>query len=206
MLRRQDCKALITAAGLSARMGQPKALLPWGSVALVQHQAQVLAGFRDVVVVVGHDAAVIEAAASLVAPARYVENPEHLRGRSSSLACGARALADAGGTVGPLLVVAVDQPLEPAVVDALLEAFVPASHTLVQPSFKGRRGHPLLLGAAAGQALCSAEDYSEGLRDIVRAHASGADVVPVMDASTRWDLNTPERFAAALAALGDASQ
>ena len=35
--------AIVLAAGESTRMGQPKALLPWGGVPLVRHQVDLLA-------------------------------------------------------------------------------------------------------------------------------------------------------------------
>jgi CTP:molybdopterin cytidylyltransferase MocA len=51
--------AILLAAGESTRMGQPKALLPWGDVTLIEYQVRELraAGVDDVVVVLGHAAA-----------------------------------------------------------------------------------------------------------------------------------------------------
>ncbi|MBI4570677.1 MAG: NTP transferase domain-containing protein, partial [Chloroflexi bacterium] len=50
--------AILLAAGESARMGRPKALLPWDGVPLIANQVRELraAGVDDVVAVLGHGA------------------------------------------------------------------------------------------------------------------------------------------------------
>ena len=47
--------AIILAAGESKRMGQPKMLLPWGKVTVLEHVISVFmrAGINDIVVVLG---------------------------------------------------------------------------------------------------------------------------------------------------------
>lgn len=187
----------MTAAGASSRMGTPKALLDWGGRPLVAHQAAALAGFADVVVVVGAGGEAIRAAAPLPAPARYLDNPRWAEGRSTSVEAGARALSDAARAV---LVVAVDQPLEGAVVDALLAAFDPEAHAVAQPVSGGRRGHPLLLAGSALPALRRASERPEGLRDVVRDLRARAVEVEVASDGVHRDLNTPERYAEAIAA------
>ncbi|TNF25763.1 MAG: nucleotidyltransferase family protein, partial [Deltaproteobacteria bacterium] len=71
-------------------MGSPKALIDWGGQPLVAHQAAVLAGLRDVVVVVGAEAERVMGTAPLPAPARYVVHPGWAAGRSTSLEAAAR--------------------------------------------------------------------------------------------------------------------
>lgn len=196
MLRRAEVVALVTAAGASSRMGTPKALLDWGGQPLVAHQAEALAGFAEVVVVLGAAREAIRAAAPLTSPARYVDNPAWAEGRSTSVEAGARAL---GAAARAVLVVAVDQPLEAAVVDALLAAFDPEAHAVAQPVRGGRRGHPLLLAASALPALRRASERPEGLRDVVRDLRARAIEVEVASDGVHHDLNTPERYAAAVA-------
>ncbi|MCB9732101.1 MAG: NTP transferase domain-containing protein [Deltaproteobacteria bacterium] len=174
-------------------MGEAKALLAWGGRPLVVHQCEALRGFRDVVVVVGHDAAAIEAAAALPAGARWVENARWAEGRSTSLEAGARALPDDAAGV---LVAAVDQPLDEAVVRALVAAYRPGEHAVVEPIRGGRRGHPVLLGVGAVTALRRAGEHDEGLRGIVRdARARGGVVVEV--GGEELNLNTPAAYRAA---------
>ncbi len=59
MLDPLTVSAIVTAAGRSARMGRPKALLPWGGRTLIEHQCAALGGLAEVVVVVGSGAAAL---------------------------------------------------------------------------------------------------------------------------------------------------
>jgi len=181
-------------------MGEPKALLPWGPEGrpLVQHQCAVLGALVDVVVVVGADAGRIMAAAPLAPPARYLVHPGWQAGRSSSVAAGARALP---GGLEAVLIAAVDQPLEAALVLALLEAFEPGAHDLAEPVRGGRPGHPLLLTGERLADLRRAPDFDEGLRGVVRAARVRSVQVP-WGAPDR-DLNTPEAYRAARGHLAE---
>ncbi|MEK7326536.1 MAG: NTP transferase domain-containing protein, partial [Chloroflexota bacterium] len=68
--------AVVLAAGLSTRMGQPKHILPWGTTVMVRQVVEVLAegGVDEIVVVTGHARAEVEAAVAGVA--RSVFNPD----------------------------------------------------------------------------------------------------------------------------------
>ena len=69
--------AIVLAAGESTRMGQPKALLPWGGVPLVRHQVDLLAAQPAVdlvIVVVGGLLDEVQATLDST-PARVVTNP-----------------------------------------------------------------------------------------------------------------------------------
>ena len=76
--------AIVLAAGESTRMGQPKALLPWGGVPLVRHQVDLLAAqpaINQVVVIVGSLVDEVRAALDGT-PARVVANPRFREGRA----------------------------------------------------------------------------------------------------------------------------
>lgn len=186
--------AIVTAAGASTRMGSPKALAPYGGVPLLLHQLRVLeaeAAIDPIVVVLGSEADALAAEiAGWHTRARVVVNARWEEGRSSSLEVGAAAIP---GTALGVLVVAVDQPLERAVVRALLDAG--PSDAVTAPSFAGRRGHPVLLPGALLGELARASSHPEGLRDIVRAAATR--LVEVASPRVLLDLNTPEDLARA---------
>lgn len=193
--------ALVTAAGASSRMGSPKALARWGDVPLLLHQARVLErcpGLGAIVAVLGADADRIRGEAASwtgVADLRLVDNPRWEEGRSASFEVGVAALgAVAGDRAGGLFVAAIDQPLDPAVIDALVAASGPGDEVLL-PTHGGRRGHPVLLPWSLVPELGRASAYPEGLRDIVRA--AQVREVPVASPSIHLDLNTPAALAAA---------
>lgn len=177
-----EVAAVLTAAGLSTRMGAPKALLDWGGESLIRHQVSQLAGCGQVIVVLGHEAEAIRKV--LPAGVRVVVNPDYASGRVSSLLAGFRAIE---GAPAGVLVVGVDQPLGPGVVETLLEA---AQEAVVVPSFEGRRGHPVLFRGELLPELLAISEAQEGLRAVTRRHAR--QEVPVGSAWVLADLNTPE--------------
>lgn len=182
MVQREDVVALVTAAGASARMGTPKALVTWprgGTMTLLEHQLAALSGLRDVVVVTGAHAL------DVPRPARAVHNERWAEGRSTSIEAGALALCDAPAVI----VCAVDQPIDPGVLVALLESFGP-DDVVLEPEHEGRRGHPLVLAGTLLAALRRASTYDEGLRGVVRAHRRRA--LAVTSPLIHLDLNTPE--------------
>ncbi|MCC6620655.1 MAG: NTP transferase domain-containing protein [Deltaproteobacteria bacterium] len=194
----QRFAALITAAGASSRMGRPKALVAWRGAPLLLHQARVLAkadGMGEIVAVLGGDAARIRGEAAswtVTCDLRLVDNPRWAEGRSTSLEAGVAALRTP--PTDALLIVAVDQPLVPEVVAALLAAWAPDDRALV-PSHAGRRGHPVMLAAALLPELARASRHPEGLRDIVRAAAPRE--VEVASDLIHLDLNDPDAVARA---------
>lgn len=185
--------AILTAAGLSTRMGQPKALVPWQGAPLLAFQLAALADWDEVVVVLGHEAERIRAAVPLPAHARYVFNPAYHEGRSSSIAAGARALCRDHAS---LLVVAVDQPLVPALLPELCEAA--GVEAIARPVFEGRGGHPVVFGGSLLGELYHVAQWPQGLRSLLRRDPARVRDVPMTNPLVLLDLNRPEDLAAAL--------
>ena len=195
--------AIVLAAGESTRMGQPKALLPWGGVPLVRHQVDLLAAqpaVDPVIVVVG--ALLDEVQATLDStPARVVTNPRFREGRATSLAAGARALK---GRPTSVLVVSVDQPLAPELLDPLVTAWQAEPDALLRPTFAGRSGHPLIVPADVAPELEQVTEATQGLRAVVTRHRHRLRSVPVESELAVLNLNTPADFAAAEPSSGPA--
>lgn len=190
---RSSFAAVVTAAGFSSRMGSPKALLDWGGRPLLQHQIEMLSGFGEVVVVLGHEAERIREAIAPAPNTRLVFNPAYTEGRSSSLQMGFRALE---GHARGILVIGTDQPLDPRVLDPLIHALGPKT-SLAVPVREGRRGHPVLLSGDLSDELRQVAAEPEGLRSIVRRHHAESVEVP-FDLDAPWlDLNTPDDYSAA---------
>lgn len=192
MIEPSRSAAVITAAGLSTRMGEPKALLDWNGIPLAQHQLDCLAGWGEVILVLGHEAARIAAELRLPPNARLVVHEGYRAGRASSLRAGFAALER---PVDSILVVGVDQPIMPSSLAALVAQATPRD-AIVMPTADGRRGHPVLFAERLLDELLAIREEDEGLRAVVRRHP--ARLVPVKDAF--WDLNRPADHAAAIAA------
>ena len=91
-----------------------------------------------------------------------------------------------------MLLCPVDHPLIPAsVVAELIERFDSSSAPIVLPTFRGRRGHPVLFRSDLyGELLSAPPDV--GARAVVWAHSAEVLEVPVEDEAVVLNLNDPE--------------
>lgn len=188
--------AIVLAAGRSTRMGGPNKLLEdLHGKPLVRHavEAAVKAGLSEVVVVTGHQAALVESALKGL-PARFVRNDAFARGLSTSLRAGLAALpADAGGA----LVMLGDMPgVAPALIRRMTDAFDPheGAH-IVAPTRNGRRGNPVLWGRRFFPDLARV-DGDVGGRHLIERHDEAVREVEAEDDGPMIDVDTPEVLAA----------
>jgi molybdenum cofactor cytidylyltransferase len=202
---------VILSAGSSGRMGRDKALLPWPPVApgsnassqetLLCAAIQALKPFAEAVVVVAGKNA--DNLAPIVAAhgAEMVINPAPERGQFSSMQVGLREVF-AHGCDAAMITLVDCPPLSSAGMEALRSAFdraVASGGWGVAPEKNGRRGHPLLASRELIDAFLRAPVTSNA-REIKRAHAQRIKAVPVSDSLVSVDVNTPEEYAALLAA------
>jgi CTP:molybdopterin cytidylyltransferase MocA len=100
----------VLAAGRATRFGSPKQLAVVDGLPLVAHAVRAAHGaaVAHVLVVVGHEAGAVAAAAATGGPITVVANPDHEQGQSTSLRAGLQA---AGRTEARVAVVLLaDQP------------------------------------------------------------------------------------------------
>ncbi len=195
--------AIILAAGASRRMGEPKPLLAWGGKPLLTWEIeQLLAScVDDIVVVTGNRSDLVRRA--IGDGARYcIFNARWAQGRATSLAAGARALV-AGGRAAPDVVVIqnVDQPTRADIIDALVAELRASGADTVQPSYRGKAGHPVVVSGALMPDLIAAREETEGLRAVLQAHPARA-VVMDDEPLVRIDLDTPDLLDEARRLLG----
>jgi CTP:molybdopterin cytidylyltransferase MocA/GNAT superfamily N-acetyltransferase len=182
--------AVITAAGASSRMGRLKALLDWGGKSLLQHQIDELAGFGQVIVVLGYEAALIAGTLRLPANVRVVNHADWAEGRASSLRAGFAAIA---GSPEAVLVTGVDQPIDAGALAALLAVEV-AGTAVIVPTVVSKRGHPVLFTGDLLGELRGITEQTEGLREVLKRHAERVVEVPVSAMAPIYDFNLPEEY------------
>lgn len=192
--------AVVLAAGQSRRMGgDNKLLADIGGAPMIARVVDALldAPVSDIVVVTGHERARV-AQALAGRPVRLLHNPDHARGMSTSLCAGIRALAP---DVDAALVCLGDMPgVRAGHIEALVAAFAPdAGRAICIPVHAGRRGHPVLFGAAFFDEVCAITG-DVGARAVLDAHASAAHAVPVDDRGILVDVDTADALAAVRAA------
>lgn len=189
--------SILLAAGMSTRMGEPKALLDWGGEPLIKYQIRQLqeAGVDEVVVVLGYRADEIHRKLHGMTY-RSVLNPVYQLGRAGSLRAGAKAV-DREATA--IVLLNVDQPRPAGLIRSVIEAHTPAA-SATRPECGDRHGHPVVLaGRLRGELLAATED-DQGLRGVLQAHLKDIVNVP-SDERCLLDLNTPDEYEAAVAAL-----
>ena len=191
--KRVSVSAIVVAAGLSTRMGEPKQLLPYRKHTVIEQIVSVLleCPLDEVVVVTGHERQAVETKLATW-PVCPVFNPNYQAEEMlSSVQCGLSAL---GPDVRAALIVLGDQPqLEAVVVRRLVEAYREVRAGLVIPSFHMRRGHPILIDRAYWQEILGL-DPDGTLRDVIGAHADEIFYVAVETDSVLRDIDTPEEY------------
>lgn len=181
--------AVVTAAGFSSRMGALKPLLDWNGVPLIRHQVDCLHAFGQVIVVVGHEADRVSQAIPQRENVRVVTHAGFAEGRASSLRAGFRALSSEPEAV---LVVGVDQPIDPVALDVLWAGVTPETE-IALPVAAARRGHPVIFSGRLLSELKAINEQEQGLRGVVRRHRVQEVRVP----GSHWNLNRPEAYALA---------
>jgi len=185
--------AIILAAGASKRMGQPKMLLPWGKLTVIEHVLTTFlnAGIEDIIVITGGARDLVEKATAQF-PVRRIYNNDYANGEMlSSLQRGLRAMSP---EVQATLVGLGDQPqVQESSIRSIHEAYQNSQTELVVPSFQMRRGHPWLVARPLWDELLRMNP-PESPRDFLNRHADEIHYVEVDAPSILADLDTPDDY------------
>ncbi len=192
-----NISAILLAAGLSSRMGQPKLLLPWGNTTVLGQviSAFTAAGVEDLVVVTGAAHEQIEGVVTDMSnkfPVRSIFNPGYSQGEMlSSIQVG---LAAQNPHILAALIGLGDQPqvLEETV-RGICSAFVRTNAPLVIPSFQNRRGHPWLAARVLWSSLLALPATTTA-RQFLNTYTGQVEYITA-DRTILQDLDTPADYA-----------
>ncbi|MGH9813882.1 MAG: nucleotidyltransferase family protein, partial [Candidatus Acidiferrales bacterium] len=171
--------------------GEDKALLRWGDRTFLEHLLAVLksAGAEPLRVVLGANAVDVQRRVKFGA-AEAVINRDWERGMLSSLLAGLDSLPR---DVDAAVVCLVDHPcVSSRLIQALIERHRTTGKLIVQPTYRGRRGHPVLFAASLFDELRAAP-ADIGARHVVYQHA--AEVLEVPAEEEGIVLNANDRVA-----------
>lgn len=182
--------AVVMAAGMSRRMGEPKMVLPWGKTTVIGQVVHILqqAGITEIVVVTGSDREMVEVALK-DSGVRTEFNEKYQEDHMLlSLKTGIYHLSR---ETNAALVVLGDQPqILTDVVRSLIDRYCLNKSRLTVPSFNNRRGHPWLVDRSLWSELLMLSPQLT-LRQWLQNHSSEIDYLEVHTDSILKDLDTP---------------
>ena len=127
-------------------------------------------------------------------PAVVVLNPDWASGQLSSIQAAVRSLPKgANGGAGALPRRSPDRSAE--LVAKLIAEFDSTGKPIVLPTYRGRRGHPVIFRAALYDELLAASP-EVGARQVVWAHQTDVVEVPTEEKGIVLNLNDPETLKA----------
>lgn len=190
---------VVLAAGSSSRLGRPKQLLPLHGEPLLRHtlRAILASSLDEVLVVIGHEAAAVQAAIADL-PVRTVFNPDYALGQSTSIRAGLHALLPE--TTAAIFLLG-DQPgIDPGVINALIQTWRHTSAPVAAPRYTDGIGNPVLFDRGVFPELTSLAG-DRGAQPIVRAYQrQGRLKTTPVDAPAPPDVDTDDDYTAILAA------
>ncbi|HZY10337.1 MAG TPA: nucleotidyltransferase family protein [Bacteroidota bacterium] len=185
--------AIVLAAGASARMGEPKAILKIGEKTFLQHIVDVLysACILDTVIVLGNDAVKIQNTLDWF-QGKVVINDNWQQGQLSSIIAGMNRLN--GTDLHGVMICPVDHPLisQGLLVD-LLQTFWKSKKKIVLPVYDQKRGHPVIFSKELFDELKSAP-INVGARFVVRQHSNDVAELVTTEEGVVQNIDTPEDY------------
>ncbi len=196
--------AVIPAAGLSRRMGQPKLLLTLGQETVIKRLLRVLGQptvHECFVVARASDSALADevrrCGATLVQPE---SDPPDMRDSVSIAVDEIERQLSPNADDGWLLVPADHPVLDSAVVEQLLTRWGQTDADILVPTFNEKRGHPTLFRWRLAQLIDSIPE-DRGLNWLVRESGAVVEELPLESETVLMDLDTPDDYAALQAAM-----
>ena len=183
---------IILAAGASSRMGKDKALLGWHGRSFLEHLVAALrrAGVEPVRVVLGANAEEVQQRVRFGA-SEVVVNRHWQKGMLSSLIAGLDSLPR---EVKAAVICLVDHPcVSSRLIQTLIEQFRASGKPIVLPTYRARRGHPVLFAASLLDELRAAP-LEVGARHVVRQHATEVLEVPTDEEGVVLNINDPAAY------------
>lgn len=180
--------AILLGAGKSRRMGFDKLSLPWGKKTVFEHCVETLlrSKVREVVIVLGVRNKGIK---NLFRgrKIKIVTNPHPEGGMSGSIRRGLQAIQPSSHGI---LIALGDQPfLKTRTINVLIRTFAQGKGGMIVPSFRGRRGHPVIFHKRYRKELFNLRGDVGG-RSVLERYPKDVIMVPVKSEGVVKDINT----------------
>ena len=187
-------KAIVLAAGEARRFGASKLTAPYRGRPVLAWTLDIAlqAPVETVVLVTGFHAGTVEACARTTAPDAIAQRRLHIHridyadeGMGASMRAGVEAVLPADA----VFVFLADMPDVPPAVAPMLVRRLIGRVDAVAPSWRGRRGHPVLFGSALLPQLASLSG-DEGAREVLTRLGGRLALVEAPDDGVLRDIDT----------------
>ncbi|MEH7012409.1 nucleotidyltransferase family protein [Neobacillus niacini] len=184
--------AIILAAGMSKRMGQPKLLLSLKGKSLFRYPLeQAIRNHLNPICLIGgqHMQAFKMEAADLL-NVDFIDNPNYEQGMSWSLKLGIEKVKERSDATFIFL---ADQPFVPdMVIQSMIEQFHKGSR-IVRPLYQGEFGHPILIDKSLYHEFLTIEG-DQGGKEIIKKYKSETTILSFDESIWGMDIDTPEDY------------
>jgi molybdenum cofactor cytidylyltransferase len=198
-----EIAGVVLAAGSSTRMGENKLLLALDGETLVRRavRAAAAAGLRPLIVVVGHEAERVRGEIADL-PCRALLNPDHARGKGTSLQAGVSEVASATAAGGAVIMLA-DMPFVTAAMLAeVADAWRAGDAPMVISRYGDVNAPPILYDRSLFAELLALPGEACG-KEMMRRHRAAARVLARPEEALA-DVDVPADYARARAQLDGA--
>jgi len=181
--------AILLGAGESKRMGFDKLSLLWGRKSIFEHCFETLlqSEVQELVVVLGARNNKKIKKLCQGRKIKIVINSCSKMGMSTSIRRGLQAIQPSSHGI---LIALGDQPfLKTRTINALIHAFVQGKGGIIIPSFRGRRGHPVIFHKKYKKELLNLKGDVGG-RSIIERHPEDVQVVQLKSEGVVMDVDT----------------
>ena len=184
--------AILLAAGKSQRMGKLKQLMSFGKSTILEQAIDNLlsSAVDETIVVVGHEAEEIEKTIA-TKPVKIMFNPNYGEGMSTSIIAGLILVDPRAQAV---MLALGDQPLvDSQTINHLIAEFSNHDKGIAVPTYKGKRGHPVILAIKYKAELLELKG-DIGAREIIKNHPEDILEVAVASESVIADIDTTDDY------------
>jgi molybdenum cofactor cytidylyltransferase len=193
--------AVVLAAGMATRMGDPKVLRLFHGKPLFLYAVETAmrAELSPIYVVGGAYTEQLKAHVKGL-PVTVVHNPDYARGMATSLRAGISAIE---GEVSAAFVFLADEPFIPdEVVQTMMEVYrtrraESSSSFILRPRYAGIPGHPVLFAREFFPELVRVQG-DEGARCVIKRNAEKVQFIDFDNPQWGFDIDTPDDWQKAL--------
>ena len=188
----KNIKGILLSAGESRRMGELKALLNLNGERIINKLLnEYLKSFlTELVLVLGYKANDIKQAIELESgKLKFVVNNEYKKEMFSSIQRGVSAISGADA----ILIGLIDHPfIDKKIINTLILNY--KDEEILIPSFKGRKGHPIIIPFYLKKEILGADPLNYSLRDITSMHKDKVRTIEMQTDKILFDMDTREDY------------